>query len=111
MPSQMDLLCSNSQLPQSYLNAAPKNKRHTIHKKKNIMATNPDVDMEELVNRPDIPPDVKKVLQDLELEEVDDQPDEQQLEVLEDIWLKAGEMGKDYIIHIFYVSICTCKIK
>lgn len=67
MPSQMDLLCSNSQLPQSYLNAAPKNKRHTIHKKKNIMATNPDVDMEELVNRPDIPPDVKKVLQDLEL--------------------------------------------
>ncbi|XP_017761508.1 PREDICTED: lysine-specific demethylase 4C isoform X1 [Eufriesea mexicana] len=95
MPSQMDLLCSNSsngQLPQSYLNAAPKNKRHTIHKKKNIMTTNPDVDMEELVNRPDIPPDVKKVLQDLELEEVEDQPDEQQLEVLEDIWLKAGEM-------------------
>ncbi|KZC04861.1 putative lysine-specific demethylase 4B [Dufourea novaeangliae] len=95
MPSQMDLLCSNSsngQLPQSFLSAAPKNKRHTIHKKKNIMATNPDVDMEELVNRPDIPPDVKKVLQDLELEEVDDQPDEQQLEVLEDIWLKAGEM-------------------
>ncbi|XP_076171506.1 lysine-specific demethylase 4C [Ptiloglossa arizonensis] len=95
MPSQMDLLCSNSsngQLPQSYLSAAPKNKRHTIHKKKNIMATNPDVDMEELVNRPDIPPDVKKVLQDLELEEADDQPDEQQLEVLEDIWLKAGEM-------------------
>ncbi|XP_053971736.1 uncharacterized protein LOC128872756 [Hylaeus volcanicus] len=95
MPSQMDLLCSNSsngQLPQSYLSAAPKNKRHTIHKKKNIMATNPDVDMEELVNRPDIPPDVKKVLQDLELEEAEDQPDEQQLEVLEDIWLKAGEM-------------------
>ncbi|XP_078041804.1 lysine-specific demethylase 4C [Augochlora pura] len=95
LPSQMDLLCSNTsngQLPQSYLSAAPKNKRHTIHKKKNIMATNPDVDMEELVNRPDIPPDVKKVLQDLELEEADDQPDEQQLEVLEDIWLKAGEM-------------------
>ncbi|XP_076674562.1 lysine-specific demethylase 4B isoform X2 [Andrena cerasifolii] len=95
MPSQMDLLCSNSsngQLPQSFLSAAPKNKRHTIHKKKNIMATNPDVDMEELVNRPDIPADVKKVLQDLELEEADDQPDEQQLEVLEDIWLKAGEM-------------------
>ncbi|XP_012165307.3 lysine-specific demethylase 4C [Bombus terrestris] len=98
MPSQMDLLCSNSsngQLPQSYLNAAPKNKRHTIHKKKNIMATNPDVDMEELVNRSDIPPDVKKVLQDLELEEAYDQPDEQQLEVLEDIWLKAGEMDVD----------------
>ncbi|XP_017885883.1 uncharacterized protein LOC108628463 isoform X2 [Ceratina calcarata] len=87
MPSQMDLLCSNSNgpLPQSYLNAS-KNKRHRIHKKKSIMATNPDVDME------DIPADVKKVLQDLELEEVDDPPDEQQLEYLEDIWLKAGEM-------------------
>lgn len=69
------------------------------------MATNPDVDMEELVNRPDIPPDVKKVLQDLELEEVDDQPDEQQLEVLEDIWLKAGEMGKDYIFVFQYVYL------
>ncbi|KAF7379079.1 hypothetical protein HZH66_015313 [Vespula vulgaris] len=95
MPSQMDLLCSNSsngQLPQSYLNAAPKNKRHTIHKKKNIIGTNPDVDMAELVNRSDIPADLKKALQDLEFEEGDDQPDEQQLEVLEDIWLKAGEM-------------------
>lgn len=108
MPSQMDLLCSNSsngQLPQSYLNAAPKNKRHTIHKKKNIMATNPDVDMEELVNRSDIPPDVKKVLQDLELEEAYDQPDEQQLEVLEDIWLKAGEMGKRPILLIMIESL------
>ncbi|XP_012288456.1 lysine-specific demethylase 4A isoform X2 [Orussus abietinus] len=97
MPSQMDLLCnsnSNGELPQSYLSAAPKNKRHTIHRKKNIADTNPDVDMEELVNRPDIPPDVKKVLQDLELEEADDPPDEQQLEVLEDIWLKAGEMDE-----------------
>ncbi|XP_046834833.1 lysine-specific demethylase 4A-like isoform X3 [Vespa crabro] len=95
MPSQMDLLCSNSsngQLPQSYLNAAPKNKRHTIHKKKNIIGTNPDVDMAELVNRSDIPADLKKALQDLEFEDGDDQPDEQQLEVLEDIWLKAGEM-------------------
>lgn len=95
MPSQMDLLCSNSsngQLPESYLNAAPKNKRHTIHKKKNIIGTNPDVDMAELVNRSDIPADLKKVLQDLEFEDGDDQPDEQQLEVLEDIWLKAGEM-------------------
>ncbi|XP_043485444.1 lysine-specific demethylase 4C-like [Polistes fuscatus] len=98
MPSQMDLLCSNSsngQLPQSYLNAAPKNKRHTIHKKKNIIGTNTDVDMVELVNRSDIPADLKKVLQDLEYEEGDDQPDEQQLEVLEDIWLKAGEMDVD----------------
>ncbi|XP_077271581.1 lysine-specific demethylase 4C isoform X4 [Temnothorax americanus] len=102
MPSQMDLLCSsssNGELPQSYLSATPKNKRHMIHKKKNIMSTNPvnimstvHVNMEELVNRADIPPDVKKALQDLEFDEVEEAPDEQQLEVLEDIWLKAGEM-------------------
>ena len=94
LPSQMDLLCANNssgELPQSYL-SAPKNKRHRIHRKKNIADTNPDVNMAELANRTDIPADVKKVLQDLELEETDDQPDEQQLEVLEDIWLKAGEL-------------------
>ncbi|XP_011646275.1 uncharacterized protein LOC105432945 isoform X3 [Pogonomyrmex barbatus] len=99
MPSQMDLLCSsssNGELPQSYLNAAPKSKRHMIHKKKNIISTNPSVNMEELVNRADIPPDVKKALQDLEFEDVlEEPPDEQQLEVLEDIWLKAGEMDVD----------------
>lgn len=101
----MDLLCnssSNGELPQSYLNAAPKNKRHMIHKKK-IIATNPGVNMEELVNRADIPPDIKRALQDLELEEIEEpieEPDEQQLQVLEDIWLKAGEMGK-----IFYICI------
>ncbi|KAL6430137.1 hypothetical protein ACFW04_007721 [Cataglyphis niger] len=100
MPSQMDLLCNNSsngQLPQSYLNATPKNKRHMIHKKK-IIGTNPVVNMEELVNRADIPPDIKKALQDLEFEEIEepiDEPDEQQLQVLEDIWLKAGEMDVD----------------
>ncbi|XP_024879390.1 lysine-specific demethylase 4A-like isoform X2 [Temnothorax curvispinosus] len=96
MPSQTDLLCSsssNGELPQSYLSATPKNKRHMIHhRKKNIMSTNPGVNMEELVNRADIPPDVKKALQDLEFDEVEEAPDEQQLEVLEDIWLKAGEM-------------------
>ncbi|KAK0167640.1 hypothetical protein PV327_005011 [Microctonus hyperodae] len=94
MPSQMDLLCSNEngELPESYVNA-PKNKRHTIHRKKTITGTNPDVSMDELVNNADIPADVKKVLRDLELEE--DPPDEQQLEVLEDIWLKAGELEID----------------
>ncbi|XP_015592194.1 lysine-specific demethylase 4A isoform X2 [Cephus cinctus] len=94
MPSQMDLLCSsssNGQLPQSYLNAAAKNKRHTIHKKKIIAATNPDVDIGELANLSDITLELKKALQDME-DDADDGPDEQQLEVLEDIWLKAEEM-------------------
>lgn len=118
MPSQMDLLCnssSNGELPQSYVRAALKNKRHMIHKQKSISTTNSGVDMEELERYPDIPPDVKKVLQDLELEEIEEPPDEQQMEVLEDIWLKAGEMGK--ILHNFiliymlifflrYITVC-----
>ncbi|EGI67876.1 Putative lysine-specific demethylase 4B [Acromyrmex echinatior] len=98
MPSQMDLLCSNNsngELPQGYLSATPKNKRHMIHKKKNIIRTNPGINMEELANRADIPPDVKKALQDIEFDELEEPPDEQQLEVLEDIWLKAGEMEID----------------
>ncbi|XP_018308092.1 uncharacterized protein [Mycetomoellerius zeteki] len=98
MPSQMDLLCSNSsngELPQGYLSATPKNKRHMIHKKKNIIRTNPGINMEELANRTDIPPEVKKALQDIEFDELEEPPDEQQLEVLEDIWLKAGEMEID----------------
>ncbi|XP_011700517.1 PREDICTED: lysine-specific demethylase 4B-like isoform X2 [Wasmannia auropunctata] len=95
MPSQMDLLCTNSsngELPQSYLSATPKNKRHVIHKKKNTITANPGMYIEDLANRSDIPPDVKKALQDHEFDEIEEGPDEQQLEVLEDIWLKAGEM-------------------
>lgn len=91
----MDLLCgnnSNGQLPQSYLDA-PKNKRHPIHRKKNIAGGNADVSMTDLASRADIPPEVKKVLQDMEQEEVyEPLPDEQQLQILEDIWLKADEM-------------------
>lgn len=105
MPSQMDLLCNNSsngELPHSYLSATSKNKRHMIHKKKNIMSTNSSVNMEEFVNRADIPPDVKKALQDLDFDELEDPPDEQQLEVLEDIWLKAGEMGKNFLHFCYY---------
>lgn len=40
----------------------------------------------------DIPLEVKRVMDELDLE--DEAPDEEQLEALEDIWLKAGEMGK-----------------
>lgn len=50
-----------------------------------------------------MPDEVKKVLQESEFDEVneeDDIPDEQQLQVLEDIWLKAGEMRKYF--NIFY---------
>lgn len=40
----------------------------------------------------EIPNEVKRVIEELELE--DDSPDEEQIQVLEDIWLKAGEISK-----------------
>ncbi|XP_011498007.1 PREDICTED: lysine-specific demethylase 4C-like isoform X2 [Ceratosolen solmsi marchali] len=96
-PTAMDLLCiKNSQASDGYNDVVPKNKRHTIHRKKNVIDSNAVVNVNAIP--PDIPPDVKKALQDLEMEETDEhveeQPDEQQLEVLEDIWLKAGEMAE-----------------
>lgn len=46
----------------------------------------------------DIPSDVKRVIDEMELEEDSlTIPDEEQLEVLEDIWLKAGEMGEYFL--------------
>lgn len=104
----MDLLCSsssNGELPQSYLRAALKNKRHMIHKQKNIITASSGAHMEVLERYADIPPDVKKVLQDLEMEDIEEPPDEQQMEVLEDIWLKAGEMGKILYNFIFTIII------
>lgn len=88
-PTTMDLYCIKN--TEDGYSDVPKNKRHTIHRKKNIIGVNGDLS----AVSPDIPPDVKKALQEMEEadDHLDDQPDEQQLEVLEDIWLKAGEMG------------------
>ena len=110
MPSQMDLLCSNSsngELPHDYLNAMPKNKRHMIHKKKTI--TSSSVNMNEFVHT-DIPPEVKKALQDLINEE---QENQSQVEVdeqfdwfeymLKDISLKRGEIWVK--LTSFYICI------
>jgi hypothetical protein len=47
------------------------------------------VDEEELGK---MPPDVQKFVKEIDLE--GEAPDENTLEVLEDIWLKAGEMGR-----------------
>jgi hypothetical protein len=89
---------SNPVLPQSFLEAPKKNpKRHPIHKKKgpgtvageDVLLSIERGDEEDL---DEIPPDVQKVLEEMDLEE--EVPDEDTLEVLEDIWLKAGEIGK-----------------
>jgi hypothetical protein len=89
---------SNPVLPQSFLEAPKKNpKRHPIHKKKGA-GTTAGEDVLLSIGRGDedeldeIPPDVQKVLEEMDLEE--EVPDEDTLEVLEDIWLKAGEIGK-----------------
>lgn len=92
------IVFSNPVLPQSFLEAPKKNpKRHPIHKKKgpgtaageDVLLSIGRADVEEL---DEIPPDVQKVLEEMALEE--EVPDEDTLEVLEDIWLKAGEIGK-----------------
>jgi jumonji domain-containing protein 2 len=97
-----DFFCSNPVLPQSFLEAPKKNpKRHPIHKKKGSgTAAGEDVpssvDRAEEEELDEIPPDVQKVLEEMDLEE--EEPDEDTLEVLEDIWLKAGEIGESKCI-------------
>jgi len=39
------------------------------------------------------PPDVKEVIQDLDEKEYEEELNDEQREVMEDIWLKADEMG------------------
>ncbi|XP_018898026.2 lysine-specific demethylase 4C isoform X2 [Bemisia tabaci] len=79
-PSELDILCNknNSEVPKVYLEGGKK-RVPTVKKKKNEV---------------DIPEDVKRVVEQIQNEEgeCDDGPDEQQLQVLEDIWLKAGEI-------------------
>lgn len=91
----MDLYCTAEDAEEGD-DLIPKNKRLTIHRKKNGRKKKEDDD-DNIDESDDIPADVKKVIKDIEMEDdglSDHQPDEQQLEVLEDIWLKAGEMGK-----------------
>lgn len=73
-PSSCDILCNknNTDLPL----LLEGNKRVPAMKKEEVV---------------EIPNEVKRVLEELEMEE--DSPDEEQIQVLEDIWLKAGEIG------------------
>lgn len=80
-------ISSNTDLPQAFLNAPKKGARHLIYKKKSNFDKNSVVDKKD-----ELPEDVKKAIEDIEVE--DEIPDEQQWQVLEDIWLKAGEIGQ-----------------
>lgn len=82
-----DILCNkhNTTLPTSFLEATP----HKRGPKKGARTVGyADQDFSEL------PPELQMqfIEEDMACDEIP--PDEQQLEVLEDIWLKAGEIGK-----------------
>lgn len=80
---------NNSELPQSFLEA-PVKKRHPIYGKKGkALGLQHDL-------LADFPPELQLELIEEDLEDTSNNisPDEEQLEVLEDIWLKAGEIGK-----------------
>uniref|UniRef100_A0A7R9CNP2 [histone H3]-trimethyl-L-lysine(9) demethylase n=1 Tax=Timema cristinae TaxID=61476 RepID=A0A7R9CNP2_TIMCR len=95
-PSQRDVLVNknNTELPQSFLEAPKKNpKRHPIHKKKgrgSAARSSQDAGS----SSDDIPNDVQQVLEEIDMEE-EEQPDENTLEALGDIWLKAGELDDE----------------
>lgn len=48
-----------------------------------------------------VPPDVREVIQDLDEKEFEEELNDEQREVMEDIWLKADEMGKK--INVTYI--------
>lgn len=92
---------SNTDLPQTYIDAPKKGKRHPIQKRMATLedeggGTGEESDDGVELERDDIPADVKAVMEDIEMEE--EVPDDEQWQVLEDIWLKAGEMGEGLIL-------------
>lgn len=96
-PSPKDVLANknNTEIP-SFLDTRKKNhKRHPIHKNKGSNMS--DLPHPDGVLAEDIPPDVMRIVEEMEAEEVEDVPDEEALEVLGDIWFKAGEMDPDEI--------------
>uniref|UniRef100_A0A7R9IZG7 [histone H3]-trimethyl-L-lysine(9) demethylase n=1 Tax=Timema californicum TaxID=61474 RepID=A0A7R9IZG7_TIMCA len=95
-PSQRDVLVNknNTELPQSFLEAPKKNpKRHPIHKKKG-RGSSARSSQDAGSSSDDIPNDVQQVLEEIDMEE-EEQPDENTLEALGDIWLKAGELDDE----------------
>ncbi|CAG2057182.1 unnamed protein product [Timema podura] len=85
---------SNTELPQSFLEAPKKNpKRHPIHKKKG-RGSSARSSQDAGSSSDDIPNDVQQVLEEIDMEE-EEQPDENTLEALGDIWLKAGELDDE----------------
>ncbi|XP_046400725.1 uncharacterized protein LOC124167009 isoform X2 [Ischnura elegans] len=105
-PTHTDILCNknNTEIPQSFFEIRKKKpKRHPIHKKKGA----DDGEGNELDEYDEdglpcndkklvpIPPGVQEAIKEMGVEDdgCEYLPDEEQLEVLEDIWLKAGETG------------------
>ncbi|GJQ78089.1 hypothetical protein Trydic_g2430 [Trypoxylus dichotomus] len=89
LPLPQDILCNknNTELPQSFLEAPPK--KVGGKKGRSMAGYNPGFNLQ------DFPTELQLELmqEDMDAAQADEiSPDEQQLEVLEDIWLKAGEI-------------------
>lgn len=97
-PTDVDLMCIGiERTSEGHAQMIPKNKRHRIHKKKIIDSDDIDVDFEEAASKltmelEDPLLQVASTREAIEEDVLPSAPDEQQMEVLEDIWLKAGEM-------------------
>ncbi|XP_050420976.1 lysine-specific demethylase 4C-like [Adelges cooleyi] len=95
LPSESDILCNknNMGIPKSYVNHGRK-RRHPVTLVSELSddqsSTNEDIY---------IPPDVREAIHEMDQKAYHNEiiPDEQQLEVLEDIWLKAGEIDSSEV--------------
>jgi len=63
-----------------------------VHKFPDPTLFNDQIDAIENIHEP--PPDVGEVIEELDDKEHEDELNDEQREVMEDIWLKADEMGK-----------------
>lgn len=79
---------SNPSIPKLYLDSG--RKRHPVSHKL------PDSELyDDQANTSRVPPsDVGEIIHELDEKEFDDELNDEQREVMEDIWLKADEMGK-----------------
>lgn len=84
---------SNTGIPKLYADAGRKRRHPVTHKLPDSELFNDQTDM----NKPTLyipPSDVEEVIQELDEKEYEDELNDEQREVMEDIWLKAEEMGK-----------------
>uniref|UniRef100_A0A2S2QES3 [histone H3]-trimethyl-L-lysine(9) demethylase n=1 Tax=Sipha flava TaxID=143950 RepID=A0A2S2QES3_9HEMI len=93
LPSERDILCNRNNLgiPKLYLDSG--RKRHPVsHKLPDSELFDDQANTSKEMYVP--PSDVREMIRELDDKEYDDELNDEQREVMEDIWLKADEMGK-----------------